>query len=61
MGKMKYLYGLIQDQEFYSFKAAVNKAKHKGESEVTFRGNTQTLIQAEASLTIMKNHINSEP
>lgn len=61
MGKMKYLYGLIQDQEFYSFKDAVNKAKHKGESEVTFRGNTQTLIQAEAALTIMKNHINLEP
>tara|TARA_R110002096_G_scaffold269996_1_gene463879 strand:- start:1892 stop:2077 length:186 start_codon:yes stop_codon:yes gene_type:complete len=60
MGKMKYLFGLIQDQEFYNFKNAVNVAKHKGETEVTFRGRTLTLIQAEASLTIMMNHLNSE-
>tara|TARA_R110002096_G_scaffold316143_1_gene510638 strand:- start:1878 stop:2063 length:186 start_codon:yes stop_codon:yes gene_type:complete len=60
MGKMKYLFGLIEDQEYYSFKAVTNKAKHKGETEVTFRGRTMTLQQAEASLSIMMKHLNSE-
>jgi len=56
---MKYLFGLIEDQEYYSFKAAINKAKHKGETEINFRGRTLTLQQAEASLIIMMKHLNS--
>jgi hypothetical protein len=58
MSKMKYVLGLIEDQEYYNLKFEITKAKTQKKKKFSFRGETLSIITAEAMLSIMKTHIN---
>ena len=61
MGKMKYVFNLMQDNEYYNLKNAVNKATNANAKTLTFRGRTHTLDEANAMLSIILKHMNAEP
>ena len=56
---MKYVFDLIQDQEYYNLKYELTKTKVQNNTTLSFRGETLTIEKAEAILFLMKKHINA--